>query len=126
MHAHTRPLKTLMNFSPAITVLAMLACLSCKVQAQTPSSNQLATQSAKTAAESKGLASAQVVKVYPKEKRILLKHGPIPDLGMSAMTMEFGVRNAKMLNSLKPGDAVKFTAEQVKGDFVVTSIEVVK
>jgi len=115
-----------MNLSRAATFLALLVCLTSSILAQTQNSGQPATKSTNVSAESKALTSAEVVKVYPKEKRILLKHGPIPNLGMSAMTMEFGVKNSTMLNSLKPGDKVKFTAEMVKEDYVVTFIELAK
>ena len=115
-----------MNFSPTVAFLAVLSCLAISVQAQTQYPGQPATKSTDVSAESKAPSSAQVVKVYPQKERILLQHGPIPSLGMSAMTMEFGLRNSKMLNSLHPGDKVKFTAEQVNGDYVVTFIELAK
>ena len=115
-----------MKLSHAVTFLALLACLASSARAQTQASSQPAIKSADAATQSVALASADVVKVYRKEKRVLLRHGPIPSLGMSAMTMEFALSNAKMLNSLKPGDKIKFTADQVDGDYVVTSIEFAK
>ena len=69
------------------------------------------------------LASAEVIAVYPKEKRVLLKHGPIENLGMSDMTMEFGVANPRLLASLKRGKTVRFAAVKVKDDYVVTHVE---
>jgi Cu(I)/Ag(I) efflux system periplasmic protein CusF len=69
------------------------------------------------------LSSAEVIAVYPKEKRVLLKHGPIPSLGMSEMTMEFGVTDARMLASFKRGKKVRFSAVMVKDDYVVTHVE---
>ncbi len=113
-----------MIFSKAVAVASALACLSSEVQAKTQASGQAAIWPANATAESKALASAEIVKVYLKEKRVLLKHGPIPNLGMSAMTMVFSVKNPKILNSLRPGNKIKFTAEQVQQDFVVTFIEV--
>lgn len=69
------------------------------------------------------LASAEVVAVYTKEKRVLLKHGPIDNLGMSDMTMEFGVANPRMLAFFKIGKKVMFSAVRVKDDYVVTHVE---
>ena len=69
------------------------------------------------------LASAEVIAVYPKEKRVLLKHGPIENLGMSDMTMEFGVANPRLLASFKRGKKVMFSAIRVKDDYVVTHVE---
>lgn len=114
-----------MKLSQAFFFLALLASVTDSAQAQAQNPGQPALQAA-SAADHKALAKAEVLKVYRKEKRLLLQHGPIPNLGMSAMTMEFGVRNAGMLKSLKSGDRVRFTAEQVKDDYVVTFIEVTK
>ena len=69
------------------------------------------------------LASAEVIAVYPKEQRVLLKHGPIANLGMSEMTMEFGVANRRMLTSFKRGKKVRFSAIMVKDDYIVTHVE---
>ena len=72
------------------------------------------------------MANGEVLKVYPKDKTILLKHGPIPSIGMGPMTMEYGVTNPKLLGLIKPGDKIKFVAEQVKDQYVVTQIQVVQ
>ena len=69
------------------------------------------------------LTSAEVIAIYPKEKRVLLKHGPIENLGMSDMTMEFGVANPRLLASFKRGKKVMFSAVRVKDDYVVTHVE---
>ena len=69
------------------------------------------------------LTSAEVVAVYPKEKRVLLKHGPIESLGMSDMTMEFGVASPRLMGTFKRGKKVRFAAVKVKDDYVVTHVE---
>ena len=112
--------------SHAVAFVVALASLTSGVQAQTQTSGHPVAGSASATPESKALATAEVVQVYLKEKRILLKHGPIPNLGMSAMTMEFAVKNPKILNSLRPGNKIKFTAEKVQEDYVVTLIEFTK
>ena len=101
----------------------MLAAFASGALAQTQDTGRRATPPAIAATQRAPLASATVLKVYLKEKRLWLKHGPIANLGMSAMTMEFGVRDPKMLKSLKVGDEIRFTAELVKDDYVVTFIE---
>ena len=75
------------------------------------------------AAAGASLASAEVIAVYRNEKRVLLKHGPIENLGMSDMTMEFGVASPRLLASFKRGKKVMFSAVRVKDDYVVTHVE---
>ena len=56
----------------------------------------------------------QIVAVDPARQEVTIKHGDIPRF-MPAMTMVFRVANPKMLDSLKEGDKVKFTADKVNG-----------
>ena len=53
---------------------------------------------------------------------LTLKHGPLVNLDMPAMTMVFKVQSTDMLNGLKVGDAVKFRVEKINGAFTVTTI----
>jgi Cu(I)/Ag(I) efflux system protein CusF len=70
------------------------------------------------------MSQGEVLKVDPNS--VLLKHGPLPNLGMDAMTMEFGVADPALLKSVKKGDKVRFVADRVNGQFVVTRIEPAK
>ena len=63
-----------------------------------------------------------VVSLDEKLNRITLKHEEIKDL-MSAMTMEFPVRSGEKLNSLRPGNRVRFTLAPQGADFVIENIE---
>jgi Cu/Ag efflux protein CusF len=67
-----------------------------------------------------------VRKVDKDAKKITIKHGPLANLDMPAMTMVFQVRDPAMLNQVKAGDKVKFQAEKVGGAFMVTQIEAVR
>jgi Cu(I)/Ag(I) efflux system protein CusF len=71
------------------------------------------------------MVNGEVIKVDQSANKITLKHGPIPNLGMtdSAMTMVFAVQDPQMLKTVKPGDKVKFTAERVSGVITVTKIQ---
>jgi Cu/Ag efflux protein CusF len=68
-------------------------------------------------------ADGQVTKIDEAAARITLKHGPISNLDMGAMTMVFRVKDPALLKSLKVGDRVKFEAERVDGAITVTRIE---
>jgi Cu(I)/Ag(I) efflux system periplasmic protein CusF len=41
----------------------------------------------------------------------------------SGMTMVYKARDAAMLTAVKPGNKIKFDAEQVNGQYTVTKIE---
>ena len=69
------------------------------------------------------LADGEVRKVDKDAEKITIKHGPLANLDMPAMTMVFQVKDPAMLDKVKAGDKVKFQAEKVGGAFTVTQIE---
>lgn len=77
-------------------------------------------------AQTPELTEGEVRKVDRDAKKITLRHGPLPNLDMPAMTMVFQVKDPAMLDQVKAGDKVKFTAERIGGAFTVTRIEAVK
>ena len=112
-----------MKLVQTIAMLALAATAVLPTQAQS-SSAHTAEPVSKPAASSRRMVSGEVLKVYRNEKRLLLKHGPIENIGMDAMTMEFGVSDQKLLNSVKQGDKIRFAAKQVGEDYIVTHLEV--
>ena len=64
----------------------------------------------------------EVRKVDLDAKKITLKHGDIPNLEMTGMTMVFRVSDPALLSKVKPGDKVQFTADTVDGALTVLSI----
>ena len=68
----------------------------------------------------------EVRKVDKEQGKVTIKHGPIVNLDMPGMTMVFRVADPKMLDALKPGDKVKFAADNVNGVLTITAIEVAK
>jgi Cu(I)/Ag(I) efflux system periplasmic protein CusF len=81
-----------------------------------------ATTFAQTAG-TKDMAEAEVRKVDKDAKKVTLKHGPIKSLDMPSMTMVFQVKDAALLDKLKAGDKIMFSAEQQQGAYVLTGIE---
>ncbi len=75
------------------------------------------------AAMPKEMAEAEVRKVDKDAKKVTLKHGPIKNLDMPAMTMVFQVRDASLLDKFVAGEKIMFTAEQLQGAYVVTGVE---
>lgn len=72
------------------------------------------------------MAEGEVRKVDTDSKKITLKHGEIKNLDMPGMTMVFQVKDPAMLDKVKVGDKVRFTAEKVNGAITLTSIEAAK
>ena len=57
---------------------------------------------------------------------ITLTHGPIENLGMSAMTMTFRFKKGVVPAGLKEGDKVRFRAEEKDGQYRVVRVEAAK
>jgi Cu/Ag efflux protein CusF len=69
------------------------------------------------------LYEGEVRKVDKDAKKITLRHGPLADLDMPAMTMVFQVSDPAMLEQVKIGDKVKFVAEKSGGAVTITKLE---
>jgi Cu(I)/Ag(I) efflux system protein CusF len=76
-----------------------------------------------TSSSTQEMTNAEVRKVDKDAKKVTLKHGQIKSLDMPPMTMVFQVRDEKLLEKLVAGENIRFTAEQLQGAFVVTSVE---
>lgn len=66
---------------------------------------------------------AEVRKVDLGTQKITLKHGEIKNLDMPAMTMVFGVKEPQLLDNIKPGDRVLFTADKLNGSYTVITLK---
>jgi Cu(I)/Ag(I) efflux system protein CusF len=70
------------------------------------------------------MADGEVTKVDEPAGKITIKHGPIKKLDMEeGMTMVFKASDPAMLKQVKPGDKIRFDADNVNGQFTVTKIE---
>ncbi len=68
------------------------------------------------------MVKGEVVKVDKPAGKITLKHAPIKNLDMDAMTMVFRVADQAMLDKVKAGDKIEFEADRVNGALTVTKI----
>lgn len=78
---------------------------------------------ASNADKSAALTEGEVRKVDKEAKKIIIRHGALENLGMPAMTMVFQVKEAAMLDQVKTGDKIRFSAENPGGSFTVTHLE---
>ena len=72
------------------------------------------------------MVKAEVVKVDKAAGKVTLKHGPIKDLDMDAMTMVFRAGDPAMLKGLKAGAKIKFDVDRVNGQLTVTKLQPAK
>ena len=72
------------------------------------------------------MADGVVRRIDRDNGKVTLRHGPIASIDMPPMTMVYPVKPTALLNTLKVGDKVKFRAEKVNGNYIVTAIEVVR
>lgn len=81
------------------------------------------TANAAPAAGIAPLADGEIKKVDKEAGKITIKHGPLANLSMPAMTMVFRVKDPAMLDQVKSGDKVKFLAEKVNGALTITTLQ---
>jgi Cu/Ag efflux protein CusF len=72
------------------------------------------------------LTHGEIRKVDRDAAKLTIRHEPLANLDMPAMTMVFRVTDPKMLDAVKQGDKVEFRAEKVGGQFTVTKLEPAK
>ncbi|KAA3652641.1 MAG: RND transporter [Proteobacteria bacterium] len=68
------------------------------------------------------MSDGEIKKLDAAKGKVTIKHGPLHSLGMGAMTMTFHADGA-LLKDRKPGDKVRFLAEDRDGKLTVTTLE---
>lgn len=73
-------------------------------------------------------AKGEVVSIDQAAGKIKLKHDAIPDLGWSAMTMDFPIAQKGLLESVSNGDKVSFeiAKDQVTGQYAIQKLLAIK
>ena len=108
-----------------LALMALGTALSAPAFAQKPAAVPPAKQ-AGAQAQAAPMSEGEVRKVDKSAKKITIKHGPLKNLDMDAMTMVFGVKDPAMLDRVKAGDRIRFDAEMVNGQLIVSRIEPAK
>jgi Cu/Ag efflux protein CusF len=99
-------------FAAALVLAALSAQAQAQEQAQ-PASPALAD----------AMSTGEVRKVDKGAGKITIRHGPLKNLGMDAMTMVFRVQDPAMLDQVKAGDNIAFVAAQPNGQLTVTRLQ---
>lgn len=72
------------------------------------------------------MINGEVTKVDESSGKMTIKHEPITNLDMGAMTMVFKASDPAMLKTVKPGDKIKFAADKLNGQISVMKVEKAK
>jgi Cu(I)/Ag(I) efflux system periplasmic protein CusF len=72
------------------------------------------------------MSDGEVRRIDKDANKLTIRHGPLANLGMPAMTMVFQVKDPALLGKLNAGDKIRFWVEKINGGYVVTELEVVK
>ena len=117
-----------MDFAKKLTALAFVLAVATTAaqatQAVDHSGHHGQANATPGAAASK--AEGEVRKVDKEAGKLTLRHGPIPNLEMSDMTMVFRVTDPRLLDGLEARQKVRFTAARIEGQLTVTSLEVIQ
>ncbi len=102
----------------AALVLMQTVVLNCVYAADTPSPQRSAES-----AHAMPWVRAEIRKIDTENSKVTLRHEPLTELNMGAMTMVFRVDDASMLRGFAVGDRVKFIPESRAGQLFVNFIE---
>jgi Cu(I)/Ag(I) efflux system protein CusF len=69
------------------------------------------------------MTEGEVRKIDKEQGKLTVKHGEIRNLEMPAMTMVFRVKDKALLDKVKEGDKIKFSADKIDGNFTITAID---
>lgn len=72
------------------------------------------------------MVNGEVESIDVVDGTITLKHGPIKNLEMTAMTMALRVKDPSMLKTFKVGDQVQFEAERLAEGVTITMMNKIK
>ncbi len=111
-------------FAPASFVAVVLS-IAASGPAMAAADAPAASAAASTAVVAK-LTTGEVRKVDAEQGKVTIKHEPIANLDMPAMTMVFKAGKPELLKNIQAGDKIAFRAESVAGVFVVTDIKLAK
>ncbi|PKO37408.1 MAG: RND transporter [Betaproteobacteria bacterium HGW-Betaproteobacteria-6] len=69
------------------------------------------------------MSEGTVKKLDKAGRKITIAHGPLANLKMPPMTMTFDIQDKVAIDRVKPGDKVRFVANDVAGALTVTQLE---
>ena len=113
-----------MNKAMASIVMGCALAASVTTYAAGDTGNMNMAGSAQSGADARNnMSHGEVKKVDTAAGKLTIKHGPLENLDMEAMTMVFKAKDPAMLSQVKVGDKIGFVAEEVDGALTVTKLQ---
>jgi Cu/Ag efflux protein CusF len=109
--------------SIAIGLLVAAAAMPAAFAAGTSGAMQQGMAEASTSAAQQPMSHGEIKKIDVANGKLTIKHGPLENLGMGAMTMTFKAKDPAMLSQVKVGEKIAFVAEEIGGVLTVTTLE---
>lgn len=106
-----------------VIVLASLLASPLALSSDHPAGSHVSHAGHAAAAAPATMSEGSIKKVDASAGKLTISHGPLANLGMPAMTMSFAVKDRSWLTAYKPGDRVRFVADQTGGTYTVVQIE---
>jgi Cu/Ag efflux protein CusF len=85
-----------------------------------------AASEAKSVAAGAASTEGEVRKIDKGAGTLTIKHGPMPQFDMPAMTMVYRVKDKTMFDRLKPGNRIRFDVAGADGTYTLTRLEKLK
>lgn len=112
-----------MKLAAAMAITLPMIFASSAVLADTARHAVQPTEAAQANAQNGALSEGEVRKVDQASGKLTIRHGELKNLDMPAMTMVFRVKEPAMLRNIKPGDKIRFRAEQIDGALTVMEMQ---
>jgi len=115
------------HFIPSLLIpLTFVLPAAAQQKADEHSAHHPAASASSAATAAADMTEGEVRKIDKAQSKITLKHAEIKSLDMPPMTMVFNVKDKAVLDSVQPGDKVKFKAVNEAGKFTVTELRVIR
>ena len=105
---------------------SLLAAAALVVSAAGASWTPVANAAAAQLAQARPPVEGEVTRIQKDTGKVTIRHSPIRNLDMPGMQMVFSLNDSSMIDKLKVGSKITFTADRVNDTFTVMSIDSIR
>ena len=109
-----------------LAALGLVLAIGSPALGHATSHQSVGASSPQTNAPDVAYVEGEIRKVDKDAGKVTIKHGPLTNLDMPAMTMVFRPKDPAMLDKVKAGDSIRFKADKIDGVFTVTEYQPTK